>query len=106
MFAPTNDEFYEALQNTIYRRRGNHIGDCNAKLESNNTGYTATMGNNEAGVMDGNGKYLTGFGANNNIVINIIHTRRYARQQGFYLTIQYGTRSTISVYLVLLVIGC
>ena len=79
-YAPTNEadeemkeEFYEILQNTMNRRSEREvvllIGDFNAKVGNDNTGYRVTMGRHGVGTMNENGQHLTDFCANNNLVI-------------------------------------
>ena len=79
-YAPTNDaeeeeteEFYDRLRATLRKRTEKEIvvmmGDFNAKVGDDNTGYTSAMGKHGVGVMNGNGLHLVDFCAENNLVI-------------------------------------
>lgn len=79
-YAPTNEadeetkeEFYEILQNIMNKRSEREvvllIGDFNAKVGNDNTGYRVTMGRHGVGTMNENGQHLTDFCANNNLAI-------------------------------------
>ena len=79
-YAPTNDaeeeeteEFYDRLRATLRKRTEKEIvvmmGDFNAKVGDDNTGYTSAMGKHGVEVMNGNGLHLVDFCAENNLVI-------------------------------------
>ena len=79
-YAPTNDAeedekevFYDKLQNIINTRTEKEIilmmGDFNAKVGNDNTGYEEIMGKHGVGVMNENGIHLANFCAENNLVI-------------------------------------
>nr|XP_022308315.1 uncharacterized protein LOC111114318 [Crassostrea virginica] len=67
------EQFYETLQNIMSKRTEREvvllIGDFNAKVGNDNTGYRATMGQHGVGTMNENGQQLADFCANNNLVI-------------------------------------
>ena len=67
------EQFYETLQNILSKRTEREvvlmIGDFNAKVGNDNTGYRATMGQHGVGTMNENGQQLADFCANNNLVI-------------------------------------
>ncbi len=79
-YAPTNEadpeakeEFYGKLQNTIQDRTQRELlilmGDLNAKVGQDNSGYTAIMGKQGVGEMTENGQLFADFCADNNLVI-------------------------------------
>jgi hypothetical protein len=79
-YAPTNDskeeekdQFYSRLQKTLetYPDRDVTVlmGDCNAKIGSDNTGYEQVMGIHGLGVMNENGERFADLCALNNLVI-------------------------------------
>ena len=79
-YAPTNDneeatkaEFYDRLQNVLNKlseRDMNIImGDFNAKIGSDNTGYEEIMGVHGVGTMNENGELFTNLCADNKFVI-------------------------------------
>ena len=79
-YAPTNDteeavkeDFYERLQATLDKVKEREVtilmGDFNAKVGSNNTGYESVMGKHGLGQMNENGEMFADFCAENNIVI-------------------------------------
>lgn len=45
------------------------MGDLNAKVGSENSGYERVMGRHGCGSMNENGEYFTELGGNNNLVI-------------------------------------
>ena len=80
MYAPTNeaeddakDDFYNRLQDIIEQLPKKDVnivmGDANAKIGSDNTGYEFTMGCNGLGQMNENGERLANFCAFNSLVI-------------------------------------
>ncbi len=79
-YAPTNDsyeedkdEFYNRLQKIVETLRARDIvilmGDFNAKVGPNNTGYEQVMGIHGLGVMNDNGERFAELCAINNLVI-------------------------------------
>nr|KAG5707916.1 hypothetical protein BaRGS_031647 [Batillaria attramentaria] len=79
-YAPTNDaeeekkdDFYQQLQTVIDRGGAKDMtilmGDFNAKIGSDNTGYEDTMGTHGLGQMNGNGERFADFCALNQLVI-------------------------------------
>ena len=79
-YSPTNDaeeeeteEFYDRLRATLRKRTEKEIvvmmGDFNAKVGDDNTGYTSAMGKHGVGFMNGNGLHLVDFCAENILVI-------------------------------------
>nr|KAG5706336.1 hypothetical protein BaRGS_026118 [Batillaria attramentaria] len=79
-YAPTNDaeeekkdEFYQQLQTVIDRGGAKDMtilmGDFNAKIGSDNTGYEDTMGTHGLGQMNENGERFADFCALNQLVI-------------------------------------
>ena len=79
-YAPTNeaeeekkDEFYEQLQNVLDKRNEDDInilmGDLNAKIGADNTGYENIMGKHGLGVMNENGERFADLCAMNEMVI-------------------------------------
>ena len=67
------EEFYEVLQNTITNRSKREIlhlmGDFNAKVGNDNTGYREIMGRHGVGDMNENGQHLADFCASIRLVI-------------------------------------
>lgn len=45
------------------------MGNINAKVGSDNSGYERVMGRHGCGIMNENGEYFTEFCGNNNLVI-------------------------------------
>ena len=79
-YAPTNDseeedkdQFYNRLQNIIakYPEKDINIlmGDINAKIGQNNTGYEEVMGRHGLGIMNENGERFADLCAMNNLII-------------------------------------
>jgi hypothetical protein len=79
-YAPTNDaeeeakdEFYNRLQSVIYTCRERDVtimmGDLNAKIGNDNTGYSEIMGQHGLGQMNENGERLANLCAFNKLVI-------------------------------------
>ena len=78
-YAPTNDadeekkdEFYLQLQAIVEKASTKDMvmmGDFNAKIGSDNTGYEDTMGTHGLGVMNNNGERFADLCANNQLVI-------------------------------------
>jgi hypothetical protein len=79
-YAPTNDaeeekkdEFYEQLQHVLDKRSDNDInilmGDLNAKIGADNTGYESVMGRHGLGRMNENGERFANLCAMNEMVI-------------------------------------
>ena len=79
-YAPTNDaddekkdEFYLQLQAIVEKASTKDMvmmmGDFNAKIGSDNTGYEDTMGTHGLGVMNDNGERFADLCANNQLVI-------------------------------------
>ena len=79
-YAPTNDaddekkdEFYLQLQAIVEKASTKDMfmmmGDFNAKIGSDNTGYEDTMGTHGSGVMNDNGERFADLCANNQLVI-------------------------------------
>ncbi|XP_071510344.1 uncharacterized protein [Diadema antillarum] len=79
-YAPTNDNveetkdaFYEQLQHELDSALGHDMkivmGDLNAKVGDNNSGYDRAMGRYGCGVMNENGERLVEFCSLNNLVI-------------------------------------
>ncbi|XP_076452167.1 uncharacterized protein LOC143287768 [Babylonia areolata] len=79
-YAPTNesdeeakDQFYDRLQKVMakYPEKDVNIlmGDLNAKIGQDNTGYEEVMGRHGLGEMNGNGERFADFCAMNNLVI-------------------------------------
>ncbi|CAG5124343.1 unnamed protein product [Candidula unifasciata] len=100
-YAPTNDkdasvkeEFYMQLQNIINNEtRGNLkmlMGDLNAKIGSDNTGYEEIMGRHGLGVMNENGELFTHFCAGNQDVMVEVFSliNEYTRQHGNHQTMR------------------
>ena len=79
-YAPTNDsdeedkcEFYDRLQSVLDKCPGRDVtivmGDLNAKIGEDNTGYEEVMGRHGLGEMSDNGERFTDFCALNGLVI-------------------------------------
>ncbi len=79
-YAPTNDaeesvkeEFYQRLEETIRRCSRKDVtiimGDTNAKVGSDNSGYQHIMGTHGLGTMNENGELFTNFCAEHSLVI-------------------------------------
>lgn len=80
VYSPTNDaesdvkqDFYEALQAEIEKIPKHDLtivmGDLNAKVGNNNTGFERVIGKYGCGVMNENGEQFVEFCGNNNLVI-------------------------------------
>lgn len=80
VYAPTNtspenvkDDFYELLSSTLDNVRKGDIlivmGDLNAKVGSDNTGYESFMGKNGIGTINGNGERFVELCVNKQLVI-------------------------------------
>ncbi|XP_071171614.1 craniofacial development protein 2-like [Mytilus edulis] len=80
-YAPTNDaednikeEFYQLLEETTRKCSSKDItflmGDLNAKVGSDNTGYEQVMGRHGLGEMNENGELFANHCANHNLVID------------------------------------
>ncbi|CAG5135618.1 unnamed protein product [Candidula unifasciata] len=70
-YAPTNDKD-ASIKEEFYMQKGNLkilMGDLNAKIGSDNTGYEEIMGRHGLGVMNENGELFTNFFAGNQYVI-------------------------------------
>ena len=94
-YAPTNDksgevkdEFYNQLQGILSSLSDQDVnilmGDFNAKIGSDNTGYDEVMGRHGLGEMNENGERFADACALNNVVIGAVcfRTRGYTRQPG------------------------
>nr|KAG5709545.1 hypothetical protein BaRGS_001595 [Batillaria attramentaria] len=92
-YAPTNDaeeekkdDFYQQLQTVIDRGGAKDMtilmGDFNAKIGSDNTGYENTMGTHGLGQMNENGERFADFCALNQLVIGGKHLPTQAHPQG------------------------
>lgn len=79
-YAPTNDaedekkeEFYDQLQSVVNKQGDKDVtilmGDLNAKIGADNTGYEQVMGRHGLGRMNENGEQFAEFCAQNNLVI-------------------------------------
>ena len=79
-YAPTNDaedekkeEFYTILQTAMKDKKEREItilmGDMNAKVGGNNSGYERIMGQHGKGDMNENGQLFVDFCAENNMVV-------------------------------------
>lgn len=79
-YAPTNeapeetkDLFYEKLRGVVERVPSHDVlivmGDLNAKVGSENTGYERAMGRHGCGTMNENGERLVGFCLDNDLVV-------------------------------------
>ena len=79
-YAPTNDaedekkeEFYDQLQSVVNNQGDRDVtilmGDLNAKIGADNTGYEQVMGKHGLGRMNENGEQFAEFCAQNNLVI-------------------------------------
>nr|KAG5687298.1 hypothetical protein BaRGS_016899 [Batillaria attramentaria] len=104
-YAPTNDaeeekkdDFYQQLQTVIDRGGAKDMtilmGDFNAKIGSDNTGYEDTMGTHGLGQMNENGERFADFCALNQLVIggSIFHTSASTRPHGDRRTMSRRTR--------------
>ncbi|XP_062602942.1 craniofacial development protein 2-like [Saccostrea cucullata] len=80
VYSPTNEaedetkqDFYEALQAELEKITKHDLtiimGDFNAKIGQDNTGYERVMGKYGCGTMNENGEHLAEFCGNNNMVI-------------------------------------
>lgn len=78
--SPTNEtedeaklDFYDALQAELEKTQKHDLtiimGDFNAKVGQDNTGYERALGKYGSGTMNENGKHLAEFCGNNNLVI-------------------------------------
>jgi len=78
-YAPTNaedekkEEFYDQLQSVVNNHGDKDVtilmGDLNAKIGADNTGYEQVMGKHRLGRMKENGEQFADFCAQNNLVI-------------------------------------
>ena len=93
-YAPTNDkdeetkeDFYNKLQTLCDKLKKDMtilMGDLNAKIGSDNSGYEEVMGRHGLGRMNENGEMLADFCAFNNMIIGGI--ARFTRQPGYHRT--------------------
>ena len=106
-YAPTNDaeeekkdDFYQQLQAVLDRRGTKDItilmGDFNAKIGMDNTGYEDIMGTHGLGQMNENGERFADLCALNQLVIggSISHTNASIKPHGYPRTMSRRTRST------------
>ena len=98
-YAPTNDaedekkeEFYDQLQSVVNNQGDRDVtilmGDLNAKIGADNTGYEQVMGKHGLGRMNENGEQFAEFCVQNNLAIGAVflNTGASIKQRGCHPT--------------------